>query len=170
LKKGLLFVLFAAAATLLHVPALHASRATTTERRVERKVDVLLRINANQERRNVDDLFADADVTLADEHSSVVDALCKTELKDQSLKTTLQNVLWGQGKHVIQLVLILRQESILVHSAEEGFTLEKTAGVLFVEREQVTGTGTNLRQNHLHAPQLALVAETILSDDFQLGI
>ena len=44
--------------------ALHATRAATAEGRVQREVNVLLRIGAHEERGHVHDLLADADVAL----------------------------------------------------------------------------------------------------------
>ena len=38
---------------------LHAARATATKRTGERKVDVLLAVDANHEARDIDDLLAD---------------------------------------------------------------------------------------------------------------
>lgn len=59
-----------------------ATWAATTERRGESEVDVLLRVQPNDERRNIDDLLADADVALADQDTSVVNRLGETKLVD----------------------------------------------------------------------------------------
>jgi len=55
--------------------ALHAARAAAAERRLEREVDVLLAVRADEEGGHVDDLLADADVALADQHARVVHRL-----------------------------------------------------------------------------------------------
>ena len=49
--------------------------AASTEGRGQGKVDVLLRVETDDERRNVDDLLADLDVALADEDTCVVKSL-----------------------------------------------------------------------------------------------
>lgn len=47
--------------------------SSSTEWRSKGEVNVLLRIQSDDERRNVDNLFADANVPLSDEDSGVVD-------------------------------------------------------------------------------------------------
>lgn len=49
-----------AAGALLEVASLDAARLATSVRAVDGKVDVLLRVQADDERRDVDDLAADA--------------------------------------------------------------------------------------------------------------
>ena len=100
----ILFLLFATSG-VGHTLTLHAARATAAERRVERKVDMLLAIRADQERRHVHDLLANANVTLADEHTRVVHRLGEAELEHESLQAALQELLRTKGKHVIELVL-----------------------------------------------------------------
>ena len=46
-------------------------------------------------------------MALADEHAGVVDGLGESSLKDEGLQPSLQEVLNGQGEHVIELVLVL---------------------------------------------------------------
>ena len=57
---------------------LDAAGTATAVGRVQGKVNVLLRVQTNDKRGNVDDLLADADVALADEDTGVVDRLGKT--------------------------------------------------------------------------------------------
>jgi len=104
----LLFVVTTARGSrfLRHASSLHAARSATTQRRVQRKVDVLLGLNANQERRHVDDLLTNSDVSLLDQDTGVVHRLGQTELKYQSLQSSLQELLRGQRQHVIQRFLI----------------------------------------------------------------
>lgn len=61
-----------------------------------------LRVKSNDERGNVDDLLADSDVPLSDEHSSVVDRLSESGLEDLGLESSLHEVLGLEGKNVIQ--------------------------------------------------------------------
>lgn len=60
--------------------ALDTAGTATTVRTGVGVVDVLLRVETDNERRNVDDLLADTDVPLADEDTGVVDRLGKAEL------------------------------------------------------------------------------------------
>ena len=64
------------------------------------------------------------DVSLTDQHSGVMHGLGQTQLEHQGLQPPLQEILWSQGQHVIELVLVVIQEAILVHTPEQGLTLE----------------------------------------------
>ena len=54
------------------------------------KVDVLLAIRADEERRHVHDLLADANVPLANEHARVVHRLGEAKLEHEGLETALE--------------------------------------------------------------------------------
>eukprot|EP00955_Chlamydomonas_euryale_P039021 351280-Chlamydomonas_euryale.AAC.8 len=109
-------------------------------------------------------------VVLLDEHASVVDGLGQTLLEDNGLQAALQEVVWLQRQHVIQLVLRLIQQTILVHAAHQSLALEKALRVVLVVLQQVARRVADLGQNHLHAPQLTLVAQAILAHKLQLAI
>lgn len=63
---------------------------------------MLLRVEANHEAGDVDDLLADADVPLVDEDTGVVDRLGEARLEDLGLETTLKEVLELEGKDVVE--------------------------------------------------------------------
>merc|ERR1719154_754180 len=69
-----------AALALLGVHSLDSAWGSATIWRLEAKVDVLLRVEADDERWDVDELLAHANVTLADQDASVVDRLGKPKL------------------------------------------------------------------------------------------
>lgn len=115
-----------------------AARATSTKGRSESEINVLLRVETDDERRNVDDLLADADVALLDEDTSVVDGLGETELVDTSLEAALQEILELQGQHVIESHAGLVEHTDTHETANEGISFEETLGVLFVESEKLT--------------------------------
>jgi hypothetical protein len=146
------------------------ARAAATEWRSQSEVDVLLGVEADHEGGNVDDLLADADVALADQDTSVVDRLGKTELVDAGLETALQEVLNLEGQDVIELHAGLVKDTDTYETANESVTLEEALGVLLVESKKRTSGTTDLGQGQLDAPDLTLVAETILADELQLGI
>ena len=104
-------------------------------------------------------------MTLTDEDTGVVDGLGKTELVDASLKTTLQEVLDLKGKDVIELHAGLVEDTDTDQTANESIALEKTLGVLVVKLEQLTGRTTDLGEDETNAPNLALVAETVLAGE-----
>lgn len=112
--------------------------AARAEGRVESKVNVLLGVETDDERRNVDDLLADADVTLADQDTGVVDGLGETELVDASLEAALQEILNLQGKDVIELHAGLVEDTDTDKTANEGITFEETLGILLFESKKLT--------------------------------
>lgn len=115
-----------------------ATGAATAKRRRQSEVDVLLRVETDDEGRNVDDLLADPDVTLANQDASMVNRLGETELVDESLKAALQEILSLQGKHIIELHARLVQHTNADEAANEGIAFEETLGVLLVERKKLT--------------------------------
>lgn len=142
-RNHLLIVLFVVTTVILLLGSLsllsaNTARASTTKWRAEGEVNVLLRIETDDERRNVDDLLANTDVALTDENTSVVDGLGKTKLVDTGLKTTLQEILDLQGQHVIELHAGFVEDTDADETANEGISFEETLGVLLVESEQLT--------------------------------
>jgi hypothetical protein len=109
-------------------------------------------------------------VALADQDTSVVDRLGKTELVDAGLETALQEVLNLEGQDVIELHARLVKDTDTYETANESVTLEEALGVLLVESKKRTSGTTDLGQSQLDTPDLALVAETILADELELSI
>jgi hypothetical protein len=114
------------------------TRTSTTKGRAECEINVLLGVETDNEGRDVDDLLANTDVSLADENTGVVDGLGETELVDTGLQTTLQEILNLQGQYVIELHAGLVQDTNTHETANEGVTFEEALGVLLVEGEQLT--------------------------------
>lgn len=118
-----------------------AAGPATAEGRRERKVDVLLGVEADDEGRDVDDLLSDADVALADEDTGVVDRLGEPELVHTRLQAALQEVLDLEGEHVVELHARLVEHANADQTANERVTFEETLGVLLVERQKLTADG-----------------------------
>ena len=118
--------------------AANTAGAATTEGRGEGEVDVLLGVEADHERGDVDDLLADADVALLDQDTGVVDGLGEAELVHAGLETALQEVLDLEGQDVIELHAGLIEHTDADETANQGVTLEQTLGVLLIESEQLT--------------------------------
>ena len=115
------------------------TRTSTTKGRAEGEIDVLLGVETDDEGRNIDDLLANTDVSLADENTGVVDGLGKTELVDTGLQATLQEILNLQGQHVIELHAGLVEDTNTHETANKGVSFEESLWVLLVEGEQLTG-------------------------------
>jgi hypothetical protein len=102
----------------------NTTRASTTKGRAKGEINVLLGVETDDEGRNVDDLLANTDVSLADENTGVVDGLGETELVDTSLQTTLQEILNLQGQHVIELHAGLIEDTDTDETANERISFE----------------------------------------------
>lgn len=167
-----ILLLFAISTTLggLGLLSANATGTAAAERRVESKVNVLLRIETDDERRDIDDLLADTDVALANENAGVMNGLGKAELVDTSLKAALQEIFELQGKDVIQLHARLVEHTNANETSNEGIAFEETFGVLLVESKQLTSSTTNLGQSQADSPDLTLVAEAILAYELQLRV
>lgn len=118
--------------------AANATGTATTEGRGEREVDVLLGVETDHERGNVDDLLSDADVTLLDQDTGVVDGLGEAELVDAGLETALEEIVGLEGKDVIELHAGLIEHTDANKTANEGIAFEETLGVLLVESKELT--------------------------------
>lgn len=134
----LLLVTTLAALSSLGLLSADTTGTTATKGRGQGEVDVLLGVETDHERGNVDDLLADADVALADQDTSVVDRLGETELVDTGLETALKEILDLQGQDVIELHAALIEHTDTDETANQGISLEQTLGVLLVKGEQLT--------------------------------
>jgi hypothetical protein len=110
----------------------------TTKGRGQSEVDVLLGVETDDERGNVDDLLSDSDVTLADQNTGVVDRLGKTELPDTGLETALKEIFDLKSQDVIELHAGLVKDTDTDETSNEGIAFEETLGVLLVESEKLT--------------------------------
>jgi len=95
--------------------------------------------------------------------------LGQSTLEDLSLQSALQEILDLKGKHVIETHAGLIEHTDAHETADKGVTLEETLGVLVVELEELTSSTTNLGESKGNAPNLALVAETVLSGELWIG-
>ena len=102
-------------------------------------------------------------VPLPDQDTGVVDGLGQATLENLSLETTLQEILDFQRQHVVQTHTGLVEHTNADETTNKGVTLEKTLGVLVIELEELTGRTTDLGEDETNAPNLALVAETVLA-------
>ena len=80
-------------------------------------------------------------------------------LKNQCLKTALQEVLDFQTKDIIEFHLILWEDTDADETSEKGVTLEETLGVLVLQSQKGTGNLSDLGDGELDAPDFTLVAE-----------
>jgi len=132
--------------------------------------DVALSLSADDEGRHVDELLADSDVALEDKNTGVVDGAGELVLEDDGLETTLKEVLGLEGKDIIELVLVLGQNTETVETAEHCTTLEHTALVIAVKSEKETCTLAELGQSVVHTVNLTLATETVDTAETELTV
>ncbi len=166
-SKKYLFVIGRITA-LLCALAGDASRAALAIGGVERKVNVLLGVRAHEEGGNIYEALANTDVLLLDENAGVVNGLGKTLLEHLGLKAALEEPLGGKLQHEVELVLLLGEKTVPDHATKERLALKKPLGVLLVESEETTGSLTDVGEHVLHAPDLALAAESVLAAELEL--
>lgn len=85
-------------------------------------LDVLLGAHTDHEGGNIDSLLADSDVLLEDHNTGVMDGVSEVALLDEGLQSTLQELGRSQTEDVIELALVVLEESESDHSADEGLT------------------------------------------------
>ena len=83
---------------------------------------MLLGADTDHEGRNVNGLSSDGDVLLEDEDASLMDGGSEVTLLDERLQSSLHVLGGGQTEDIIELALIVLQESKTDHSADEGLT------------------------------------------------
>lgn len=142
---NLLFILLSIIVTVLLLRSLRllatdTAWAATAEWRVQSEIDVLLRVETDNERWDIDDLLSDTDVSLADENTSVVNGLRKAKLVDASLKTALEEIFDLKGQNVIELHAGLVEDTDTNETANQSVTLEKALWVLLVQGQKLTIT------------------------------
>lgn len=109
-------------------------------------------------------------MTLSDEHASMMDRLGEAKLVDLGLQTAFQEILCAQREDVIELHARLVEHADAHETADERVAFEEALRVLFVEGEQFTCGTADFGEGELDAPHLAFVAQTVFTDDFELGI
>ena len=112
------------ATTVSGLLSLDTARLASLEDRGSASSDVLLGADANHERGNIDGLFADSDVALEDEDAGVVDRVGEVALLDEGLQSALQELGRGQTEHIIELALVVLQQTESHHTADQGLTYQ----------------------------------------------
>jgi len=93
------------------------------------EVDELLGGSSHEERGDVDHLLADSDVSLSDEDTGLMDGSGKVSLDNEGLESSFHELVDGQTEHVIELSLVLVEETESDHALDEGITFENSSGI-----------------------------------------
>merc|ERR1719193_570784 len=153
---------------LLGIHSLDSARGSAAIRGFEAEVDVLLRVEPDDERGNVDELLAHANVTLADEDASVMDRLGEAKFEDLRLQTAFEEIFDAKTQNVIEFHLRLIQDADSNQTTEESVTFEQSSRVLLLEREQNARRFPDFGEGEFDAPDLAFVTEAEFADELQL--
>lgn len=86
-----------------------------------------------------------------------------------SLESSLHELGEGKTENVIELSLVGLEETELDDSADKGFTLELSSGIIFLEGEELSGSLSELGENELDSPDFSLVLKTISTDNIELA-
>jgi hypothetical protein len=105
------------------------------------------------------------DVSLPNKSPRVVNALCQTTLKDLCLQSSLQEILYLEGQHVIETHAGFVEHTDPHQAANDGVTLEETLGILGVKLEKLSGSTTDFGEGEGNTPDFALVAKAVLTSE-----
>lgn len=106
-----------------------------------------------------------------DQHTGLVDALrLEAFLVDTVLQSLIQELIQGQTQHVIELEFLIAEETVAVHSVEEGSAFEESTRVFLFEGEEFSGCLSELGEEEVNSPYLTLVLEAVLADQLQFVI
>lgn len=170
-KRSFLFLLTSLVILLLRRSSLlppHTSWTPSTERRSKCEIDVLLRVKADNEGWNIDDLLANTvspvshgvgvlervelpDVTLADQDTGMMDTLCQPELVDTSLQSTLQEIFDLERQDVIEFHAGLIQHPNANETSNEGIPFKQSLRVFLIECQKLTSRLMSATVNHVRA-------------------
>ena len=129
------------------------------------EVDLLLGGGPDQELVGVDEVLADLDVSLMDEDSGLMDGLgLEAFLVDSGLDTLIEELVEGKTQDVIQLELLVGEQTVSVHSVEKGGSFEESTRVFFFEGEEFSGGLSESGEEEMDSPDLTLVLETVLTN------
>jgi len=148
----------------LQVLPLDSSGSSTSEWRLEREVNVLLRVKSDNERWDIDNLFPHADVSLSDEDSGMMDTLGKAMFEDLCLESSFHKVFNAKTKDVIELHSRLLKDTNSYQSSKECITFKESSRILFIKSEKFSSSLPNLGKGVLDSPYLSFVFQSILSD------
>lgn len=79
-------------------------------------------------------------MTLSNQDTSVVYALCQTKLVNAGLETTFKEILHFERQDVIELHARFVEHTNTDETTNQGIAFEETLGVFLIERKKLTRT------------------------------
>ncbi len=109
-------------------------------------------------------------MSLPDDDSGMMNGLCEAQFEHLSLQSSLQEIFDSKTQDVIELHPAFVEDTDSDQSSEKCVSLKKATRVLLGQRQQSSGSLTDLCKGVLHPPNFTFVTEAIFSDEFQLLI
>lgn len=103
---------------------------------------------SDEERGDVDHLLADSDVSLSDEDAGLMYGSSEVSLDDEGLESAFHELVDGQTEDIIELTLVLVEETKSDHALDEGITYYKNNGCY-----------SNIKYKHQHGKGALLTFE-----------
>jgi hypothetical protein len=82
-------------------------------------------------------------VSLSDQNTGMVNALCQSTLEHLRLQTSLQEIFNLESQHVIETHTGLVEHTDTNETTNESVSFEETFGVFIIEFKQLTSSTTN---------------------------
>jgi len=106
-------------------------------------------------------------VSLEDEDTGVMDGVSEVTLLNEGLESTFKELGGGQTENIIELALVVLQESESHHSADECLTFKESSWIRVVHGEKNASGLSEFRKSELSSPHFSFATETVGTDQLQ---
>lgn len=89
---------------------------------------------------------------------------------DSSLESLVEEFVEGKPKDVIELEFLVGEETIPMHSVEEGSSFEQSSRILFFKSKQLSGCFSEFGEEEVHSPDLSLILQPVFADKLKLVV
>ena len=108
---------------------------------------------------------------MLDDGPGLVDGLSvEGVLGNSGLEPAVKDLVDGETEDVIELEFFGGEETISMHSSEEGSTFEQSSRVLVLEGEELTGSLSELGEGEMTSPYFSLILEAVLADELEFVV
>ena len=89
---------------------------------------------------------------------------------NSGLESFIEEFIEGKTEDVIEFEFFIGEETISVHSVEEGSTFETSSGVFFFKGEELTGSFSKFSEEEVNSPDLTFVFKTVFADKLKFVV
>ena len=115
-------------------------------------------------------MLANSDVSLANQNSGVVHRVGELSVSNKGLKSSLHELVGGESENVIELSLVLLEQTESDDSSNQSVTLEDSSLVILLKSEELSCSLSQFGKGQLDSPDLSLVSQSISSDNSKLVV